>query len=468
MKTYSTLILCLIIGGVTLSYSSFAQPGFNLFKNEKTTLKSQKRAWQILNTQPKNFKNKATAIKERVIAQTNSDLRNAETDTTHYTYLSTRGSKFNFNDLEFGYNTEMDIDRPGINDLKINITAFADTIKNYDSIGGDLSSLFRGYYRADNQLDSIIYGYENGPTFMYIILKNTFNAQDYITEGEIIDASSSNVIGKVVYAYNNDFSKYVADSFFSYMPTPELTNFTKYTYGANNKVDSIFNYVSNGGNLELNDLTVMKYFQNGQIKELHTFEMNGTVLEPVEINKYTHFTNHEYISSWEKTAYQNGIYEFTIAIDISIGSNGFPDSLVGGVTENNNVVEQIVGTIEYNTANNPIHIKTFTSGVLDRIINFYYEEYDDGTTSIQPIENNFAQIYPNPFIDKINITIKETLKSISTISLTDILGRQIFEQNSFLNAGNNLILLTELPAGVYMLNITNPEIGQVNKKVLKK
>lgn len=467
MKKQAKILTGLLIGVFTFSGSTYAQSEFHFFKKDRKVLKSQEKALQILNIQQKGIQNKTTATQERVIAQSFYDMEyQILVDSTHYTYLGTRGSKYNFNDLDFSYNTDLDNDRLGINDMVINNTALADTVKRFEDGLGVLTDVYAGYYRSDNQLDSIIEGYDDGTGMTYRKLTNSFNSSGHLIETKRVDVLTSEMYSKTVYAYNNDFSKYIADSTFSYTPNPELTELIVYSYNANNKIDSILYYYQNWGSLELSNKTVMQYYPNGKLKEMHTYESDGTNLSLYEINRYTHHTTLESPATWEQVNFNNGSLTDSLFVTIGLGSNGYPDSLKATMTDDNEITNILV-TMEYNAANNPIRVKQTFDGDLNFTVNYYYEEYNDDPTSINNVQNDFAVIFPNPFNERINISLKETPKSISEISLKDVLGRQVFSQKSQLNAGNNLISLPKIPTGLYMLHISNPETGQLTKKLIK-
>ena len=78
-------------------------------------------------------------------------------------------------------------------------------------------------------------------------------------------------------------------------------------------------------------------------------------------------------------------------------------------------------------------------------------------------ENNGFQVYPNPFTSQTTIAFRKEQKN-STISITDILGREI---KSILFTGKQLILeKEEMISGVYFIMVANENNILINKKIV--
>ena len=81
----------------------------------------------------------------------------------------------------------------------------------------------------------------------------------------------------------------------------------------------------------------------------------------------------------------------------------------------------------------------------------------------------FATIHPNPFKDKLLVTVESALTEKTTLTLTDIGGRQLYKQSKTLSAGTNLLEINEagsFTAGTYILTIADSQHSQ-NIKVIK-
>jgi hypothetical protein len=81
------------------------------------------------------------------------------------------------------------------------------------------------------------------------------------------------------------------------------------------------------------------------------------------------------------------------------------------------------------------------------------------------IENEKIEfkVFPNPF--KSFITLEGDTQSINKIALTDVLGKMIWYQNSFVS--NPVILPVDLKPGIYILTISSKQSGQYATRISK-
>jgi hypothetical protein len=78
-----------------------------------------------------------------------------------------------------------------------------------------------------------------------------------------------------------------------------------------------------------------------------------------------------------------------------------------------------------------------------------------------------VSVYPNPFLDRINITIPLSGEFDIHLFTTD--GRSVYHKSGNFNAGQNIELPTkELANGIYMLQVTSPKLGIDHKTKLTK
>jgi 1,4-alpha-glucan branching enzyme len=104
--------------------------------------------------------------------------------------------------------------------------------------------------------------------------------------------------------------------------------------------------------------------------------------------------------------------------------------------------------------------------IIDKDGNFKYSD----VVKIKLTSNGlFAAIRPNPFADKLIVTVESALTAKATLTLTDISGRQLYKQNKTLFAGTNLLEINEargFAAGTYILTVADAQHSQ-NIKVIK-
>jgi hypothetical protein len=80
---------------------------------------------------------------------------------------------------------------------------------------------------------------------------------------------------------------------------------------------------------------------------------------------------------------------------------------------------------------------------------------------------NEWKIYPNPFANRINLSINSTVREQGTITIYDISGRKQFSASPLLTPGNNEIVLEDLllPKGVYILELETPSYNRQEKLI---
>ena len=85
-------------------------------------------------------------------------------------------------------------------------------------------------------------------------------------------------------------------------------------------------------------------------------------------------------------------------------------------------------------------------------------------------KRSFEMRPPNPFIESITTVLpRQYLGEIVNISISNIVGSVIFENNYSINAGSQAISLSlqGFAAGTYFLKITAPEKRSITKKITK-
>jgi len=75
------------------------------------------------------------------------------------------------------------------------------------------------------------------------------------------------------------------------------------------------------------------------------------------------------------------------------------------------------------------------------------------------------KIYPNPYIDYINIQFTESLTSQVNINVLDSHGRLVKSEMIESGLSEKVFMMQDLPAGIYYLRITNGKLENVYKVV---
>jgi len=82
-----------------------------------------------------------------------------------------------------------------------------------------------------------------------------------------------------------------------------------------------------------------------------------------------------------------------------------------------------------------------------------------------------AEVNPNPFTDKINLKIESAIKDKATVIITDLSGRQLYQQNISIAAGNNSFELNkarQFSNGTYFISIFSTQKKQTIKLISNK
>lgn len=202
---------------------------------------------------------------------------------------------------------------------------------------------------------------------------------------------------------------------------------TKYDAASTGFVNTLMNRPSgcSGSSYYLNNV----YFQTSGQNKIGVFSTTGlTVWDSLLINKSLYgigidsVNSHIYISETDYTTFGKVfIYDFFGALVDSFAVNISP------------------GTFAFDVRN---------------------------TTGIS--ENNFSAnllLYPNPVSDELHIGFIDSENEKATLTLTDVLGREIYQRQINTNVPNTLSLKT-IPQGVYFLKVeTTGE--KVTKKIIK-
>ena len=89
-------------------------------------------------------------------------------------------------------------------------------------------------------------------------------------------------------------------------------------------------------------------------------------------------------------------------------------------------------------------------------------EYEALSVS-EPLVNDNYKIYPNPAHD--SITINSENGPVLGVRIFDVSGREVFNQKA--NAANVSFDISDLPSGVYLINVTTNKGENIDKLVIE-
>ena len=84
------------------------------------------------------------------------------------------------------------------------------------------------------------------------------------------------------------------------------------------------------------------------------------------------------------------------------------------------------------------------------------------------IGNSGATVYPNPFRDKLTVTVESPVQQNVLFTINDLNGKRLYKNNKLLTRGTNIVEIgetSELSKGTYLLTIIESQQRQTIKIV---
>jgi hypothetical protein len=130
---------------------------------------------------------------------------------------------------------------------------------------------------------------------------------------------------------------------------------------------------------------------------------------------------------------------------------------ISTTTTNGLVISQTVGQLSLSG----------TSGNTDYVVMQGFQQNLWGkyiaSSNIETIEGIKTKTYPNPFTKTINFQFSKPVTDIITISIFDVLGRLIYEQNEKTENDIMTIDLSKLPTSEYLLRLRSTSLNYYTK-----
>lgn len=457
------LLLAMAIGCFAQSHAQLEQilhPGNEKMKAHRAMV------GHFLKMNNSNTAQKPTGVQHRVIAQAMRESSDPA-DSTFFKYSGTRGSKYNFDNMNLTYNrsfesmyTPMYLPFGADNPMDL----LADSLLTfYDD---ELYYVAAAAYRPDNKISSSATVELDPGGNYYSKTLNNYNAGGHITASYMLqsdDGVDYDTFQIRKLSYNAAMTQVASDSIFLDNGAT-LATVVKYYYNGQNKFDSIM--VLNGilGTLTESRKFTFTYYGTGKLQKLEAVELNSAPASQVDSFGYGAGT--DYTTFWE-TRYVYDTDVFGNRIIKYPGANGLPDSASLFEMTNNNWTDLAKVTYTYTPFDAPDSLAVIAGNIVIGTAKFYYEEYDDGL-SIKPItENKDFSVYPNPFRDNISIDWKGKQSSQVNVQLVNILGQKVHAATMKLHAGKNTIDLPGINSGSYILIIQDANGKSWSTKLVK-
>jgi hypothetical protein len=431
----------------------------------------------LLNRGDMNVAQKTTMLKQRLVGMSSWSQAGTPSiaDSAKYGYASnTRGSSFNYNTMS--YYTSY----PSLNNLMLEYLA-----SNPD--------------RIDVKADSIV-RYGDDGTGIVVVEKQNFS---YNSSNKIVDYTDNDYTstpatqdryihtydaqGRLSYRLNITDGDTSAREFFKYNTQGKLTLDSLEQYDGVNiwspAFKIVYTYDASGNPTKISlqaDVTgsgtivpVITYdntfYSNNTIKTslfsaLQTFP--GSI-EPIYADSFGYASGiTAYFNYLQEKAYDNttATWELSYRQSRHINTQGLPDTANAQTWDGTQWQPYGKNVYTYNSNNNPVTDKAYSTGTTpDNITTYYYEQYNDPTSvGNTPAVAQDIRIYPNPTTGNMNINWSNAVIGAPvTISIVGMNGQMVYSESLRWNQAVQQVSVGQLQPGVYALVITDQKGQQV-------
>jgi hypothetical protein len=424
---------------------------------------------------------KATAVTaQRVIAQSTRDNTLAAlSDSLDLTYTGSNYSRYDYNMMLYPYNyvysTSPMFDFLGI--FTKPQVLFDEckhwTINPFTLVYGYYETTYGTYDGSKNQA-TFKHTYTDSVTNKNMSFVNAFNTANKITRGSWFNwnAGVMDSAFKQFFSYNTA-NKLTQDSTYElHLGTWRLVSKTNYTYDATNNLITINNYANVADtSLTLPLIEQLRYNNtydaSNRLITVLTSMHDGTSLIQYVKDTFAYTGAGAFHTSWRQHQRDiiNNYWAPWIKMEKHLNAGNLPDTVntFGFDSLANMWMPAARDIISYNTMNNPVTMQnyqyawttfpttpTFTT-------TYYYENYQDATSTPAISTQATVTIFPNPASNTITISGMENQDgNLLTISITDIAGRMIAKETAPWHRSRQLSVEYLLPASYHITIQTQP------------
>jgi len=427
----------------------------------------------LLHRADNNLAQKTTQLKQRLIGMSSwGQTGPALNDSATYGYTSnTRGSAFNYNLMAYyssypalnNFIYEYIASNPERLDIK------ADSILHYSDNGGIVLTEQQDFsYNASNKvLDYTDNDYSSSPAYQdrYI---HTYDGQGRLTlRLNITDGDTS---AREFFTYNAQ-GKLLLDSVEQYDGVNIWTPVAKiaYVYDASSNPTNISLMVDPGTGTMITFITFDNTFYSNNTLKTSAFGINqtGTSVDPIYLDSFGYASG--------ITSYSNYLKEYEYDANTStwvpyymqtrhINAQSVPDTLYTSQWDGTQWQPYGKNVYTYNSYNNPVTDKYYTtSATPDNIATYYYEQYNDPTSvGNAPAVAQDIRVFPNPTSGNLSISWSNAVIGAPvTISIVGMNGQMVYSESLRWNQAVQQLSVGQLQPGVYAMIITDQKGQQV-------
>ena len=397
---------------------------------------------------------KPTAIKQRVVGQ--AVYTTDGVDSTSYSYAGAKGSSYNYSKMYgIGYSTDF---WPDFNPAVVS----QGDISSYDVLAQSLETFYAdgetesalAYYNVVGLLDSAVTNNGNGFRKFEVTYDGSgritkFSHNSYEDEGSFASGFTRRL--------NYTDGRVTTDSTFNHFDGSLIFDYIReYTYSAAGQLTEMKEGLSGGGDGYY--LYQFRYDATDRLRASDAILVVGLMTIPLSSDTIGYTEGVDFITLYQQSFFGDEPMAYrTLQFP---GAHEGPDSIKMQSLDEDVWMNEGTAYLTYNDFGNPNRINIVPDAAdpedLIEMVKFYYETYDDGTTSNHDVSlGKIFSVFPNPFANCLNIEYKGKDKERVQVQLHDIGGRIILAGNKVLKQGNNVIEIPQLPPGTYLLTIKN-------------
>lgn len=427
---------------------------------------------EMLNKQNSQPLQKTTAMQERVIAESRYDYSSTPaymTDSIALQYSGNNGSKFNYDNMNYGYYYGMQI-TPAYYPYQLNKTdVMADTLRLFSKASAanttTLDEIMSFNFNTNNDVAKFgEYYFTSGAADGADVILNTYNTQGRLaTFLALSDDGSGSLdsVGKIIFYYDAQGRNSI-DSIFDY----DLGDWTPsallaYTYDANSNITQLRVDADNNFGTWV---TAVQYdhtfYPNNKLQTVIGSQYSGGILVPAVKDSFEYTGSAPFYTSLTEYGYGSGWIP-SVKLTKSLNAQNLPDTFYVYGTYNATTSQfELTNKIKYtySSYNNPAQATQLDNDgtgnyTLSGIVYYYYETFNN-TNSVKTLTTKAdIQLYPNPATDALHLQWKEGNGKQAIAQITNASGQLMMTKRLSWNGDAVSLPVNVLSAGLYFVTV---------------
>lgn len=478
MKKLLTLSLAFVCGGTAMAQKQALRLPASITPEIRKHYEFVNR---LLHSQQAPEAAKTTAVKQRLLAESNYDLTGivaSMIDTIRCSYTGINGSKFDFNQLVYNYDYNPIAANPfsfSIDDNQPDVKT--DSVRGYEpgSSGPELLARTKTQYNSSQAItDFTLENYLSGGTLD--------NAERFITtydaQGRLsmvldlaYNGSTWDSLNKKQYSYNAQ-GLLAKDSTYAHDGSSWIiSNRNIRTYNSSSQLLSLKSDIWDGSTWVPDFVSNMTYYTGGKLKDvLFSIDTGGPAPVPFFKDSLGYVSGTDYFQVRQISIFNGSAFDPLLRFSKHINAQNLPDTLlVEQLDPTNGWVFSDKGSFAYNSFSNPTQILTLTENNVPTLQrNYYYEQYND-PTGVREAARADMKVYPNPATDLLHIEWKNAVQNAAvSLTLSNLAGQKVYNEQLSWKGQSLQISTGSLAPGLYLLSVADAQGNALyQQKVVK-